>query len=94
MSDQTFLSMMIDRAETVVDLRRRGRKRKAWTEYHAIYRDIDFYCRGSGADIAMYEKIMLYHLEERPAFQTQVRRKNTKRQRSKRRNANATRNII
>ena len=92
MSDHAFLAMMVGRAETVVELQRRGRKRKARTEYHAIYRDIDFYCRGNAADIAMYEKLMLYHLEEKPALQAQVRRRNSKRQRSKRRYANTIRN--
>ena len=94
MNDHGFLQMMIDRAEMVVDLRRRGRKRKAWQEYHAIYRDIDFYCRGNPARAAMYEKIMLYHLEERPAL-TPVsgKKRNSKRQRSKRRNGKAIRNF-
>ena len=91
MNDNAFLRMMIDRAEMVLELRKRGRRRKAREEYHAIYRDIDFYCRNDTASIAMYEKIMLYYLEEKPALQVQGKRRNSKRQRSKRRHGNTIR---
>ena len=68
MSDQTFLQMLVERAQNVVALQKRGRTRKAAAERHAIYRDIDFYCKKDTARIAMYEKLMLYHLEEYPAL--------------------------
>lgn len=93
MNDHGFLRMMIDRAEMVVELRKRGRKRKAAEEYHAIYRDIDFYCRNDTASIAMYEKIMLYYLEERPALAVRSKKRNTKVQRRKRRNGKSIRSV-
>lgn len=83
MNDQTFLQLLVERAENVVALQKRGRRRKAMTERSAIYRDIDFYCRQDTARIAMFEKLMLYHLDEKPALEVRPKRKNTKRQRRK-----------
>ena len=83
MNDRTFLQMLVERAQNVVLLQKKGRRRKAMTERYAIYRDIDFYCRQDTAAAAMYEKIMLYYLEEKPALEVKPKRKNSKTQRRK-----------
>lgn len=86
MNDQAFLHMLVERANLVVALEKKGRKRKAATERSAIYRDIDFYCRHNPYYIPMYEKLMLYYLEERPALAIAPRRRNSKKQKRKERN--------
>jgi hypothetical protein len=78
MSEQSFLQLLVERAQNVVLLQRMGNTFKATRERHAIYRDIDFYCKNDGAAIAMYEKIMLYYLEERPSFVPNLRKKTTR----------------
>ena len=85
MIDHEFLNMLVERAENVVALQKRGRRRKAAAERSAIYRDIDFYCRNNTAAIAMFEKLMIYHLDERPSLEQPRQRRNTKVQRRKKR---------
>lgn len=84
MSDQAFLQIIVERAQNVIKLQKMGNRFKAAVERNSIYRDIEFYGRENGAAIAMYEKIAMYYLEERPAASmTTSPRKNTKIQKRK-----------